>query len=116
MRTFGKLSQLRSSREGAMKRSLRGALGLAVTFFLSSGPATADPPVPLPGLRAAAQITRDTNGIAHIRAANDHDLYFLQGWVHAQDRLFQMDESRRLASGTYAELVGAGALTSDKQL
>jgi penicillin amidase len=98
-----------------MKRSLHGALGLAVLFL--AGVAAAEPPgIPLPGLRAPAQITRDTNGIAHIRAAQDHDLYFLQGWVHAQDRLFQMDERRRLASGTYAELVGEAALATDQQL
>src|SRR6266705_4317105 len=56
--------------------------------------------VKLPELRAAAQITRDTLGIAHIAARNEHDLFFLQGYVHAQDRLFQMDIDRRLASGT----------------
>ncbi|HTO48829.1 MAG TPA: penicillin acylase family protein, partial [Burkholderiales bacterium] len=44
----------------------------------------------LAGLKAAAEVSRDTYGIAHIKAANDHDLYFMQGYVHAQDRLFQM--------------------------
>lgn len=71
---------------------------------------------PLPGLRAPARVARDTNDIAHIRALNDHDLFFLQGYLHAQDRLFQMDVSRREASGTLAELVGAGALPQDVQL
>ena len=73
-------------------------------------------PVHLPGLTAAARITRDTDGIAHIRAQNEHDLFFLQGYVHAQDRLFQMDVSRREASGTLAELLGPGALAQDVQL
>ena len=63
-------------------------------------------PVQLPGLKAAARITRDSDGIAHIRAQNEHDLFFLQGYVHAEDRLFQMDVSRREASGTLAELLG----------
>ncbi len=67
----------------------------------------------LPGLKAAATITRDSNGIAHIRAKNAHDLFFLQGYVHAEDRLFQMDVSRRQASGTLAELLGLDALPSD---
>ena len=40
-------------------------------------------PERLPGLKAAAEITRDDYGIAHIRAGNEHDLFFLQGYVHA---------------------------------
>lgn len=73
-------------------------------------------PVQMPGLKAAAKIVRDVNGIAHIQAADEHDLFFLNGWVHAQDRLFQMDVSRREASGTLAELLGASALPSDVEL
>ena len=61
-------------------------------------------------------MVRDIDGIAHIRASNEHDLFFLQGWVHAGDRLFQMDVTRRQASGTLAELLGQGALPSDVQL
>src|SRR5437870_228852 len=77
---------------------------------------SSEAPVRLPGLKAAARIIRDTDGIAHIRARNQHDLFFLQGYVHAQDRLFQMDVSRREASGTLAELVGPAALSQDVQL
>ena len=88
-----------------------GGLALCVAFS-----ASATPPVHLAELRAAARITRDPSGIAHIQARNQHDLIFLQGWVHAEDRLFQMDVSRRRASGTLAELLGAGALGGDVQL
>jgi penicillin amidase len=49
-------------------------------------------------------------------AQNDHDVYFVAGYLHAQDRLFQMDQTRRVASGTLAELLGAAALGSDVQL
>jgi len=70
----------------------------------------------LPGLLAPARIIRDSNDIAHIRAANEHDLAFLNGYVHAQDRLFQMDMGRRQASGTLAELLGPRALAQDVQL
>ncbi len=70
----------------------------------------------LAGLRQAATITVDVEGISHVRASNEHDLYFMQGWVHARERLFQMDYNRRLASGTLAELVGTAALASDVQL
>ncbi len=72
-------------------------------------------PVSLPELKSAASITRDVHGIAHIRAGNEHDLFFLQGWVHAEDRLFQMDLTRRQASGTLAELFGPSALSGDVQ-
>jgi penicillin amidase len=61
-------------------------------------------------------VTRDRFGIAHVHAGSDHDLFFLQGWVHASDRLFQMDTSRRQASGTIAELLGPAALPSDVQM
>ncbi len=68
------------------------------------------------GLREAAAIVRDSKGIPHIFAANDHDIFFLQGWVHARDRFFQMDVKRREASGTLAELLGPAALPSDVEL
>src|SRR5580704_3894277 len=73
-------------------------------------------PQKLHGLQAPARIIRDTNDIAHIKAANEHDMAFLQGYIHAQDRLFQMDVSRREASGTLAELLGPAALAQDVQL
>ena len=72
--------------------------------------------VQLPGLQAACSVVRDSNDVPHIRAGNDHDLFFMQGYIEAQDRLFQMDVSRRRASGTLAELIGPGALAQDVQL
>ena len=77
--------------------------------------AASDGRVRLPGLHAPASVIRDVDGIAHIVAADQHDLFFLQGWVHATDRMFQMDVTRRQASGTLAELLGAGALPSDAE-
>src|SRR5262245_29605893 len=74
------------------------------------------PPTKVPELKAAAQVIRDSAGIAHILAGNEHDLFFLQGYVHAQDRFFQMDVNRHLASGRLAELFGEGALAQDVQL
>jgi len=73
-------------------------------------------PIQVPQLKAAATIVRDTDHIAHIQARNEHDVFFLQGWVHAEDRLFQMDYERRLANGTVAELLGSQALESDVML
>jgi len=72
--------------------------------------------VKLPGMNQVGSVTREANGIPHVFALNKHDLYFLNGWVHAQDRLFQMDFNRRIASGTLSELVGSTALSEDVQL
>ncbi len=72
--------------------------------------------VDLPGLHRQAQVLRDGRGIPHLVATDEHDLFFLQGYVDAEDRLFQMDTLRRQASGTLAELLGPAALSSDVEL
>jgi penicillin amidase len=59
---------------------------------------------------------RDSDGIPHIAAGTEREVLYLQGFTHAQDRLFQMDVTRRQAEGTLSELLGAGALASDVQL
>ena len=69
----------------------------------------------LAGLQGSVTVTRDTHGIMHIRALSESDLFFMQGWLHARDRLFQMDTDRRVASGTLAELLGTAALPQDVQ-
>src|SRR5882762_929913 len=91
------------------------ALALSLLLGISAA-VLAETPRRLVGLQRAASITIDDEGISHVRARNEHDLYFMQGWVHARDRLFQMDYNRRLASGTLAEVLGTAALTSDVQL
>ena len=63
---------------------------------------------------ARITIARDALGVPHISAANEDDAYFAQGYVEAQDRLFQMDGLRRLAGGNLAEIVGPGALELDR--
>ena len=84
---------------------------LSILFLVFSLPAQAE--TMLPGLEAPVIVVRDSNGIPHIFAKNDHDVVFMQGWVHAEDRLFQMDLSRRQVAGTTAELLGKAALPSD---
>jgi penicillin G amidase len=64
---------------------------------------------------ASGSITRDAQGIAHISAPSLDRAFYLNGWVQAQDRLFQMDVTRRSASGTLAELLGKPALGADVQ-
>ena len=79
-----------------------------------------DPTLTLPELHGPGQILRDADGMPHIYAFDEHDAVFLQGWVTAQDRLFQIDVLRRQASGTLAELLGVGpgnaVLRSDIEL
>ena len=67
----------------------------------------------LPGLSAAAQVYRDRWGIPHIQAGGLTDAFFAQGFVTAQDRLWQMEYDRRRGSGRWAEVVGASGLTPD---
>lgn len=97
---------------------MRATVAALTLAALVAGAAAAAPTerLRLPGLQAEAQLVRDVRGIPHLTAANEHDLFFLQGWVHAEDRLFQMDLTRRQASGTLAELVGPAALGSDVEL
>ncbi|MBL8669226.1 MAG: penicillin acylase family protein [Alphaproteobacteria bacterium] len=68
----------------------------------------------LPGLSAPASITRDKDGIPWIRAASALDAWTALGFVHAQDRLTQMEMTRRFVSGRLSEVVGQRALPSDK--
>ena len=93
---------------------------LPLTFVVAAGAAPAQDgaagTIRAPGLHAPVTLTRTTDGIAHLSARDAHDLFFAQGWVHGTDRLFQMDQLRRTASGTLAELLGPGALPSDVQL
>ena len=53
-------------------------------------------------------------GIPHITAGNDHDLFFAEGYVHAQDRLWQMDVARRAGEGRLSEVFGSSTLKFDK--
>ena len=91
-----------------------GAASVALALSFSS--AYAAGPTSLPQLKSAATITRDVDGIAHVKAGSERDMFFLQAWVHAEDRLFQADVNRRQPSGTLAELLGPGALSSDVEL
>src|SRR6202050_5730909 len=64
---------------------------------------------------ASAAVSRDALGVPHIQAANWEDAVFLQGFVTAQDRMWQMDALRRLAAGELAEVIGKQAVESDEE-
>lgn len=67
------------------------------------------------GLAIAAPVTvrRDERGIPHVRAENEHDLFFADGYLQGSDRLFQLDLYRRLVAGRLAEVLGNLAIASD---
>ena len=65
-------------------------------------------------LAAPVEVLRDKHGVPHIYAQSRADLYRAQGYVHAQDRLWQMEQHRRIAAGTLAEVFGAPALEADR--
>ena len=67
----------------------------------------------VPGLGAEVTILRDAQGVPHLRAKDAADAFFAQGFVHAQDRLFQMELNRRRAVGRAAEWLGAPAAEGD---
>jgi penicillin amidase len=68
----------------------------------------------VPGLAADVQVLRDRWGIPHIYAQNEMDMFFAQGYVQAQDRLWQIDMWRRTNEGRLAEIVGAEAFEHDR--
>jgi penicillin amidase len=84
-------------------------MGLAKTRL-----AQLDGEIKVAGLRAPVQVVRDTWGVPHISAQSVDDLFFAQGYVMAQDRLWQMEMWRRAAEGRMAEIAGPAAVPRDR--
>ncbi|MCH8275921.1 MAG: penicillin acylase family protein [Bacteroidetes bacterium] len=124
---------------GKAGRLLRSASGLTVLFILLKLPVSGgfvvgdllDPvnglyrtalradrfdfeELSIPALSDAVQVVRDSRGVPHIFAENDRDALIAFGYVVAQDRLFQMDFIPRSASGRLSEVLGSGALSTDR--
>ena len=70
----------------------------------------------LPGLTARVEVVRDANAVPHIYAQSREDALFVLGFVHAQDRLFQMDFQRRVGAGRLSEVLGEATLETDRFL
>jgi penicillin amidase len=70
----------------------------------------------VPGLHGEITIARDADGVPTITASNDEDAVFGLGFVHAQDRLFQMELQRRYGAGRLAEIFGSQAVGTDTQM
>ena len=75
--------------------------------------ATLDGTLHVHGLHRPVRVRRDRWGVAHIYAADQHDLFFAQGFVVSQDRLFQMEMWKRAGQGRLAEVLGPGAVDRD---
>ncbi|MBZ9784742.1 penicillin acylase family protein [Pseudomonas sp. REP124] len=103
-----------------MKRSLTvlglliAALAAGAGGYLYSKQPTRQGMVELQHLQSSVTVRYDERGVPHIRAENEPDLYRALGYVHAQDRLFQMEVLRRLARGELAEVLGPKLLDTDK--
>ena len=95
-----------------MKRSLTAlallivALAAGGGWYVYSKQPSRQGMVELQHLQGSVTVRYDERGIPHIRAENETDLYRALGYVHAQDRLFQMEVLRRLARGELAEVLG----------
>ncbi|MEQ1579700.1 MAG: penicillin acylase family protein [Steroidobacteraceae bacterium] len=100
---------------GASVAVLAFALLGAYLTFRASLPRL-DGEVAVPGLKAVVTIERDVNGVPTVRARNRLDLARATGYVHAQDRFFQMDLQRRLSAGELSELLGPATLPTDRSL
>ena len=89
------------------------ALGATGVYLARSSFPKVDGQVKLSGLNAPVDIYRDSYGIPQIYAQNPHDLFFTQGYVHAQDRFYQMDFWRHIGSGRLSEMFGKSELVTD---
>ncbi|MGD2048748.1 MAG: penicillin acylase family protein [Chloroflexota bacterium] len=101
--------------------ALLGVFVLVVLAIFIFGIITVRRPFPehegtlaLEGLQAEVEIYRDEFGIPHIYAQNQEDMFFAQGYVHAQDRFWQMEFWRHIGQGRISEIVGEATLESDK--
>ncbi len=108
-----------------MKWFVRGLLTLlilvmlavgAAYFYLQSTKPRYKGKVALNGLKNTAKVYFDAHGVPHISAENMQDAYFALGYVHAQDRLFQMDLMRRIGSGRLSEFFGEKTIENDRFL
>jgi penicillin amidase len=93
------------------------AAAVGVLWLRSSAQAalpTLDGDLHLAGLSAPVTVRRDAHGVPHIEAATEDDLFVAQGYVTAQDRLWQMDAFRRNANGELAEIMGPSLVRHDK--
>src|SRR5579863_220043 len=93
---------------------IAGIVGYAY-FAMRSALPQLDGNILVKGLSAPVRVTRDGHGVPAIEAANLEDLFFAQGYVTAQDRLWQMDVMRRFGAGELSEILGPATLNIDRE-
>ena len=102
---------------GALGVLALGLIGGGIGFFwLRTSLPQLNGEITLRGLSSEVTVHRDPYGIPHIYAENEADLYFAVGFVHAQDRLWQMEFNRRTAQGRLSEIVGASTVPIDRMM
>lgn len=106
----------RSSLVDAFNNQSRFSIGALVLVSLIFAGAIQAEEFDFPGLHDAVTVYEDARGVPTIVGSSEEDVVFVQGYIHARDRFFQMDYFRKLASGRLAELVGTAALATDVQL
>lgn len=89
---------------------------LWITYRLRSSLPKTKGEISILGLSNEVEIIRDKLGIPHIVAENEEDLFFACGYVHTQDRLWQMELSRRIGAGTLSEIFGEKTLETDTHM
>ncbi len=103
-----------------LKRTILGLLALlilaaaALAWYVYSKQPQRSGSVTLAGLQAPANVRYDERGVPHIEAGDEADMYRALGYLHAQDRLFQMEVARRLARGELAEILGPKLVDTDR--
>jgi len=110
----GESVRRKGSLMGGIEDLLRALASTGLTLFSRTRLAQTEGVLRLPGLLGPVEVIRDHWGVPHIYADNTHDLLFAQGYVHAQDRLWQMDFQRRLVAGRLAEVLGDQGLVVDR--
>jgi len=92
------------------------AAGVSYAYYIAhSALPQLDGRLQVAGLSGPVTVTRDRHGVPTIEAGNLEDLFFVQGYVTAQDRLWQMDVMRRFASGELSEILGEDTLKLDRE-
>ncbi|MEO1233024.1 MAG: penicillin acylase family protein [Myxococcota bacterium] len=100
----------------ALGAALLIGLGVLATWINQINDYQVDGTIRFPALDKPVTVTRDAYGVAHIAAENRRDMLRAQGFVTAQDRLFQMELYREITSGRLAQLVGEAGVASDTQM
>tara|TARA_R110000787_G_scaffold119616_11_gene230544 strand:- start:591 stop:2921 length:2331 start_codon:yes stop_codon:yes gene_type:complete len=90
--------------------------GAGAYLWLQTSLPTIDGTLAFDGLEKPVTVTRDRDGVPHVKAASERDAYFALGVTHAQDRLWQMDFQRRLGQGRLSEVLGTPTLATDRYM